>query len=118
MYGSGLWLNLRLRELVFLLLIPGILGWGKEGHYAICKIAEVSISITYATVFFFFFYYNDLNSLKAIRFVKILRTNIIREVIFHPPCVTIDLFFFFYPPSAKKKKNSHLVYDKCFRMHL
>ncbi|KAF3451550.1 hypothetical protein FNV43_RR07645 [Rhamnella rubrinervis] len=24
----------------FLLLIPGILGWGKEGHYAICKIAE------------------------------------------------------------------------------
>lgn len=29
----------------FLLLVPGILGWGKEGHYAICKIAEVSISI-------------------------------------------------------------------------
>jgi uncharacterized membrane protein len=31
--------------LCFLLLVPGILGWGKEGHYAICKIAEVSISI-------------------------------------------------------------------------
>ncbi|CAK9176806.1 unnamed protein product [Ilex paraguariensis] len=28
------------RALVFLLLIPRILGWGKEGHYAICKIAE------------------------------------------------------------------------------
>uniref|UniRef100_A0A7N2LQP7 Aspergillus nuclease S1 n=1 Tax=Quercus lobata TaxID=97700 RepID=A0A7N2LQP7_QUELO len=28
------------RSLGFLLLIPGILGWGKEGHYAICKIAE------------------------------------------------------------------------------
>ncbi|POO03671.1 S1/P1 nuclease [Trema orientale] len=38
MYGSRLWLTLR--ELVFLLLIPGILGWGEEGHYATCKIAE------------------------------------------------------------------------------
>ncbi|XP_022142132.1 endonuclease 4-like [Momordica charantia] len=28
------------RASVFLLLVPGILGWGKEGHYAICKIAE------------------------------------------------------------------------------
>ncbi|TYK31077.1 endonuclease 4-like isoform X1 [Cucumis melo var. makuwa] len=25
---------------VFLLLLPGILGWGREGHYAVCKIAE------------------------------------------------------------------------------
>ncbi|KAG2689808.1 hypothetical protein I3760_09G156700 [Carya illinoinensis] len=24
----------------FLLFVPGILGWGKEGHYAVCKIAE------------------------------------------------------------------------------
>ncbi|XP_050287022.1 endonuclease 4-like isoform X3 [Quercus robur] len=29
-----------MRSLGFLLLMPGILGWGKEGHYAICKIAE------------------------------------------------------------------------------
>nr|XP_023912076.1 endonuclease 4-like isoform X1 [Quercus suber]POF10728.1 endonuclease 4 [Quercus suber] len=28
------------RSLGILLLMPGILGWGKEGHYAICKIAE------------------------------------------------------------------------------
>ncbi|KAK4589971.1 hypothetical protein RGQ29_020514 [Quercus rubra] len=28
------------RSLGFLLLMPGILGWGMEGHYAICKIAE------------------------------------------------------------------------------
>lgn len=28
---------------VFLLLLPGILGWGREGHYAVCKIAEVTI---------------------------------------------------------------------------
>jgi hypothetical protein len=26
---------------VILLLLPGIFGWGKEGHYAICKIAQV-----------------------------------------------------------------------------
>ncbi|XP_075666330.1 endonuclease 4-like isoform X2 [Castanea sativa] len=38
MGGSELvWVS---RSLGFLLLIPGILGWGKEGHYAICKIAE------------------------------------------------------------------------------
>ena len=29
------------RALVLLQLIPGILSWGKEGHYAVCKIAEV-----------------------------------------------------------------------------
>ncbi|KAJ7968482.1 Endonuclease [Quillaja saponaria] len=28
------------KALILLLLVPGILGWGKEGHYAICKIAE------------------------------------------------------------------------------
>ncbi|XP_015887054.1 endonuclease 4 isoform X1 [Ziziphus jujuba] len=28
------------RALFFLLMVPGILAWGKEGHYAICKIAE------------------------------------------------------------------------------
>lgn len=29
------------RFFVVLLLFPGIFGWGKEGHYAICKIAQV-----------------------------------------------------------------------------
>lgn len=49
MGGSELlWLG---RALGFLLLIPGILGWGKEGHYAVCKIAEVSISYLLVTVF-------------------------------------------------------------------
>ncbi|KAI3986794.1 hypothetical protein MKX01_039768 [Papaver californicum] len=24
----------------FVLLLPGVIGWGKEGHYAVCKIAE------------------------------------------------------------------------------
>ncbi|XP_024018900.1 endonuclease 4 isoform X2 [Morus notabilis] len=38
MNRSRLWLTWV--ELVFLVLIPGILGWGKEGHYATCKIAE------------------------------------------------------------------------------
>ncbi|XP_062087329.1 endonuclease 4-like [Humulus lupulus] len=33
-----------LRKLVFLVLIPGILGWGPEGHYATCKIAEGYLS--------------------------------------------------------------------------
>ncbi|KAG6603716.1 Endonuclease 4, partial [Cucurbita argyrosperma subsp. sororia] len=28
------------KAFAFLLLVPGILGWGKEGHYLICKIAE------------------------------------------------------------------------------
>ncbi|XP_059623277.1 endonuclease 4 [Cornus florida] len=28
------------RALVLLQLIPGILGWGKQGHFAVCKIAE------------------------------------------------------------------------------
>ncbi|GMN50888.1 hypothetical protein TIFTF001_020052 [Ficus carica] len=38
MNRSGLWLTWA--ELVFLVLVPGILGWGKEGHYTACKIAE------------------------------------------------------------------------------
>ncbi|KAK3028520.1 hypothetical protein RJ639_038588 [Escallonia herrerae] len=33
-------LSLTGTALVVLLLVPGILGWGKEGHYATCKIAE------------------------------------------------------------------------------
>ncbi|KAJ4703394.1 Endonuclease [Melia azedarach] len=38
MGGSGLlWIG---RALVLLQLVNGVLGWGKEGHYAICKIAE------------------------------------------------------------------------------
>ncbi|RVX08534.1 Endonuclease 4 [Vitis vinifera] len=32
------------RALVLLQLIPGILSWGKEGHYAVCKIAEGFLS--------------------------------------------------------------------------
>ena len=43
MHGLGLWLTGR--GLVFLLVIPGILGWGPEGHYTTCKIAEVSMSL-------------------------------------------------------------------------
>lgn len=30
------------RVLMLLQLAGGILGWGKEGHYATCRIAEVS----------------------------------------------------------------------------
>ncbi|POO03672.1 S1/P1 nuclease [Trema orientale] len=41
MYGRRLWLIGG--ELVFMLLIPGILGWGPEGHYATCKIAELKV---------------------------------------------------------------------------
>lgn len=29
---------------IFVFLIPGIHGWGQDGHYATCKIAEVSLS--------------------------------------------------------------------------
>ncbi|OAY24743.1 endonuclease 4 isoform X2 [Manihot esculenta] len=36
--GSGLWWVGRV--LVLVQLVTGILGWGKEGHYAVCKIAE------------------------------------------------------------------------------
>lgn len=32
---------------ILLLLIPGNLGWGKEGHYATCKIAEVNFIMSY-----------------------------------------------------------------------
>ncbi|XAR66406.1 hypothetical protein NMG60_11012633 [Bertholletia excelsa] len=32
------------RAILLLQLIPGILGWGKEGHYVICKIAEGYLS--------------------------------------------------------------------------
>jgi hypothetical protein len=46
------------RALGFLLLIPGILGWGKEGHYAVCKIAEVSISVINSKRLFNFFFLN------------------------------------------------------------
>ncbi|POO03675.1 S1/P1 nuclease [Trema orientale] len=42
MYRQGLWLIGT--ELVFLLLIPGILGWGSDGHYTTCKIAEDYLS--------------------------------------------------------------------------
>ncbi|KAK3004235.1 hypothetical protein RJ639_020213 [Escallonia herrerae] len=37
---GGFDLSLTGTALVVLLLVPGILGWGKEGHYATCKIAE------------------------------------------------------------------------------
>ncbi|KAL3627678.1 Endonuclease 4 [Castilleja foliolosa] len=33
-----------MRVLIFLLLTPKIHGWGKEGHYAVCKIAENYLS--------------------------------------------------------------------------
>lgn len=39
-----LWWTVRGMIVLLLLLIPGVLGWGKEGHYAICKIAEVNIA--------------------------------------------------------------------------
>lgn len=42
MGGYGLWWTGTV--LGFLVLVPGILGWGKEGHYAICKIAEGFLS--------------------------------------------------------------------------
>ncbi|KAL5579336.1 hypothetical protein UlMin_011778 [Ulmus minor] len=38
MHSSGLWWIWR--TIVFLLLAPETLGWGKDGHYAVCKIAE------------------------------------------------------------------------------
>ena len=47
---------------ILMLLIPGNLAWGKEGHYAICKIAEVkpfSFSSTGKFVFATFNYYFD-----------------------------------------------------------
>lgn len=28
---------------ILLLFVPGNFGWGKEGHYATCKIAEVKV---------------------------------------------------------------------------
>ncbi|XP_052202071.1 endonuclease 4-like [Diospyros lotus] len=36
-----LWIG---RLILVLQLIPGVLGWGKEGHYVICKIAEAYLS--------------------------------------------------------------------------
>lgn len=30
------------RVFVILLLVPEIFAWGKEGHYVICKIAQVN----------------------------------------------------------------------------
>jgi hypothetical protein len=33
------------RALVLLQFVTGILGWGKEGHYATCKIAEVRFGL-------------------------------------------------------------------------
>ncbi|CAL5411174.1 unnamed protein product [Camellia sinensis] len=36
-----LWIG---RVILLLQLVPGILGWGKEGHYTICKIAEGYLS--------------------------------------------------------------------------
>ncbi|KAK9267770.1 hypothetical protein L1049_010204 [Liquidambar formosana] len=36
-WGGLLWIG---RALFLLQLLPGIHGWGKDGHYAICKIAE------------------------------------------------------------------------------
>lgn len=41
MSGSGLlWMG---RALILLQLFNGVLGWGKEGHYVVCKIAEVIV---------------------------------------------------------------------------
>lgn len=31
------------RVIVMLMLIGGAFGWGKDGHYAVCKIAQVHI---------------------------------------------------------------------------
>jgi hypothetical protein len=42
MGGSELlWIG---KVILLLQLIPGILGWGKDGHYTICKIAQVYLS--------------------------------------------------------------------------
>ena len=41
MYVSGLW-GIGRAHFFLLLLVPGIMGWGDEGHYATCKIAQVS----------------------------------------------------------------------------
>lgn len=35
---------------VFLLLVPEVVGWGKEGHYVVCKIAEVSIFKSFLSI--------------------------------------------------------------------
>lgn len=45
---GGFELRWVVRVTVVLMMVPKILGWGKEGHYVICKIAEV-------TEFFFLF---------------------------------------------------------------
>ena len=42
MYGSRPWLIVT-ELIIFLVTVPGILGWGLEGHYATCKIAEVRL---------------------------------------------------------------------------
>ncbi|XP_047333218.1 endonuclease 4-like [Impatiens glandulifera] len=39
-----LWAGRVILLLLLLQLIPGILGWGKEGHYATCKIAEAYLT--------------------------------------------------------------------------
>lgn len=44
---GGFELRWVVRVTVVLMMVPKILGWGKEGHYVICKIAEVT------EVFFF-----------------------------------------------------------------
>lgn len=35
-----LWIG---RLLVLMQLVHGVVGWGKDGHYAVCKIAEVTL---------------------------------------------------------------------------
>lgn len=40
------------RALILLQLVNGVLGWGKEGHFAICKIAEVRIFFSLVFVLF------------------------------------------------------------------
>lgn len=37
--------NDRLIALFVLLLIPTVLGWGKEGHYVVCKITQVTLTL-------------------------------------------------------------------------
>lgn len=40
-----------MRVIGFLLMIPGMHGWGKEGHFITCKIAEVFIFLSFGKLF-------------------------------------------------------------------
>ena len=44
-----LWIG---RVLVLIQLVHGVVGWGKDGHYAVCKIAEVRLLSPFFNLFF------------------------------------------------------------------